>query len=147
MKYFISLFLILTACHSPINQRVLEDSTQLTKLNKQTKEFKNQKLFITFEWLVGPIWDINKDNSLFVVIKDENNNLTDLPKGLDLSFYAMMPSMGHPLDDAGFFERLSKGLYLNQSIKYNMGGPWVNELWLVDESLNVKDKISWQDTL
>ncbi|MCH2533939.1 MAG: hypothetical protein MK008_05810 [Bdellovibrionales bacterium] len=146
MKYLIALILLLTACHSPINHRLTQDNSELKKL-KLSKEFKNNKLMITFEWIVGPSGDINKNNSLFVVVKDENNNLVNIPKGLNLSFYATMPSMGHPLDDAGFFEPLSKGLYLNQTIKYNMGGQWLNELWLVDEDLNIKDKISWQDTL
>lgn len=148
MKYFVlPLLLLLTACHSPMNHRIIQDSQASQKLSKVSATFEQQDLTVTYEWIVGPSGDINKTNSLFVVIKNKNGELVDLPTHLSLSFYATMPSMGHPLDDAGYFERLSKGLYINQTIRYNMGGDWQNELRLVDENFDIKDKIVWQDNL
>lgn len=56
-----------------------------------------------------------------------------------------MPSMGHPMDDAGYFESLGDGLYINRTIRYNMPGDWKNELWILDQDLNIQEKVQWDE--
>lgn len=73
----------------------------------------------------------------------KNGNLHSLPEGQTLEFYATMPSMGHPMEDAGFFEEIDQGVYVNKAIRYNMSGDWKNELWIMDENLNILDRLQW----
>ena len=48
------------------------------------------------------------------------------------------------MDRAGFFRRLEKGIYINDSIVFGMGGPWRLELWLTDQNLQVQDGLTWE---
>lgn len=147
MKICLILILFITAaCHSPINHQVKSKDGVSEKLKNETR-FSKLNLNLSYEWLVGPSGDINQTNTLMVIVRNSNNAITDLPEGLTLSFYAMMPSMGHPLDDPGYFKKIDQGIYINKSIKYNMGGEWKNELWVLDEQLNIKDKAVWQSWL
>ena len=80
-----------------------------------------------------------------VIVRNREGALASLPQGLTLNFYSTMPSMGHPMEDAGYFEKLGVGIYLNSSISYNMSGDWRNELWIMDSDYNIKDKVIWEE--
>jgi hypothetical protein len=58
-----------------------------------------------------------------------------------------MPGMGHPMKNAGTFEMVSEGVYLNTSIEFNMGGEWEMFLMLVDEDFEVLEEVSWTEFL
>ena len=38
-----------------------------------------------------------------------------------------------------------KTVYLNKTIRYNMPGDWKNELWIIDDQLNIQDKVEWNE--
>lgn len=145
MKILIILSVFtLIACGSPRDNMVKDGN------NKQQKQTPNKlvaevtKIEISYQWLKGPSGSIYEDNHLLVVLTKDAQRY-DLPEGLSLLFYATMPSMGHPMEDAGHFKRLDTGIYINSSIKYNMPGDWLNEIWIVDDQLEIKDLVSWED--
>ena len=145
MKFlnFLLLSLYIVGCDSPMNHRTDEPKNLVQKANS----LKLSKLELTFTtlWLVGPVGSINFNNKLLVSVYNLEGELTDLPTTLSLQFYATMPSMGHPMDDAGYFEKISTGLYLNSTIKYNMPGDWQNELWVMDENYQTLEAVQWLD--
>ncbi|MCB0408243.1 MAG: hypothetical protein KDD34_08570 [Bdellovibrionales bacterium] len=142
LKYLIFLlsFLLLTSCGSPINHKVEGEQKTSSFLS-----FKTFNLQIETRWLEGPVGNINTDNQLMVIVKNQSNQLVSLPNGYSLNFYATMPEMGHPLDDPGFFEMVNEGIYINKTIRYNMSGKWKNELWIIDDASSVKDKVIWDE--
>jgi hypothetical protein len=125
-----------------MNHRVGSQTKAIKKSG--TLSFNQYKLQAEILWLKGPVGDIRTDNTLLVILKDSNGALTSVPEGLTLEFYATMPSMGHPMEDAGYFENIGPGLYINQSIRYNMPGDWKNELWLLDNDFETQDRLSWE---
>lgn len=139
----ILVILLLTACSSPMNHRVVGEEKKQEP--SQVLTFEQYGLTVNYQWLKGPIGNINTDNELLVFIKNKEGELSSLPDHLILSFYATMPSMGHPLDDAGYFKEISEGIYLNKNIRYNMPGDWANELQILDENYNIKDRLKWSD--
>ncbi|MCB0357189.1 MAG: hypothetical protein KDD40_09285, partial [Bdellovibrionales bacterium] len=86
------------------------------------------------------------NNYLIVYVYNLQGFLSDIPKSKYLEFYANMPSMGHDLEDSGNFRRLTKGIYINDSIRLNMGGEWSMELWLLDRQDNITDSAKWIET-
>lgn len=128
-------------CNSPMNNRVAEQ--QQTQQKAQSIQFQNFPLRVETRWNVGPIGNLEKNNHLLVFLKDANGNPASLPQGLTLEFYSRMPSMEHPLIDAGYFEKISEGIYLNPYIKFNMAGDWEHTLSIQDENYDIKDKIQW----
>lgn len=147
MKHTLLFFLIqwfLVACNSPQNHRVISNETN-KNLQEKTLSFKTLGLQISTQWLSGPVGNIHINNALLVIIKDGDGQPTALPQDCTLTFYATMPSMGHPMDDAGFFEELDTGIYINKNIRYNMPGEWKNELWILDQDFHTQDKVSWID--
>lgn len=142
MKHILLLFIIvICGCDSPMNNRVNENNTKTTKATTLT--FTDRKLRVEAEWTYGPFGSIQKNNHLLVILKNEQGEPESLPSPLTLNFYATMPSMGHPMEDAGFFEEIDKGIYINKTIRYNMPGDWKNELWIMDENYNVLEKVEW----
>ena len=125
---FIGLtFILLSGCDSPLNEKA---------------NFSKSGLQAEVKWIEGPFGNIKKENHL-VVFLYKDGGLFSLPDGQTLEFYATMPSMGHPLEDPGFFEEIDKGIYLNKSIHYNMPGDWKNELWIMDANFNILDRLEW----
>jgi hypothetical protein len=108
-------------------------------------KFSSLDLSVKTIWLEGPVGSINFNNSLLVTLSNSRGELEDLPVGLFLQYFAVMPSMGHPMDDAGTFERISKGIYLNSTIKYNMPGDWKNEIWVMDATYKTIEAVQWND--
>ncbi len=147
MKNLILLFFTIIssiACDSPMNNRVRQDS-QVKEQTFVTHDFETLNLSAETRWLLGPFGDIKKTNSLLVFVYDASGTLTSLPENLDLAFYATMPSMGHPMDDSGSFEEIDTGIYINKTIRYNMGGDWKNELWVMDKDFNILDRLAWTE--
>ncbi len=141
LSLFIFLIILLAGCDSPMNNRIREGTLE-GKYKEIKTSFKTSNLVAEVQWLDGPHGHINKSNHLLVVLY-KNEKPYSLPKNQTLEFYATMPSMGHPMDDAGFFEEIDTGIYVNKSIKYNMPGDWKNELWIMDSDFNILDKLEW----
>lgn len=140
---FIFIFaLVLVGCDSPMNNRV-ENSSATFKTQALT--FSSNGIRAEAQWLAGPYGNISQTNQLLVILKDAAGNPVSLEAPLTLGFYSTMPSMGHPMDDAGFFEAVSDGVYINKTIRFNMPGDWKHELWILDEQFNVKDKVEWDE--
>lgn len=139
--YFM-FFIFIMGCESPMNNRVLGQPDALVA---EELSFAELSLSVEPQWLSGPVGNININNQLLVVLRNSLGRLTSLPQDMSLNFYATMPSMGHPMDDAGYFEEIDTGIYLNKTIRYNMGGDWRNELWLMDADFNIKEKVLWHE--
>lgn len=143
---FIPLLLCLVNCDSPIrNKTVLVEKAITGSSNLET--FAKHGITLQHQWLVGPFGSIKKENHLLVLLFDENKNPVSLPANLTLFFYSTMPSMGHPMEDAGIFEELDTGIYLNKTIRFNMGEEWRHELWLMNENQDIVDKVQWYEVL
>ncbi len=141
-QYFYFLLLLgICGCDSPMNNRVNEPQNKAQQ--SISLRFESLALNIKTVWLAGPEGSINFNNKLLVILTNEQGDLTDLPNDTTLQFYSTMPSMGHPMDDAGTFVRMAKGLYLNDTIKYNMPGDWLNELWILDQNFQTVDAVRW----
>ncbi len=145
-KYFFiyTFFFLLASCDSPMNNRIRSGGTD-EKGGIQQSQFQVFNLEVEYQWLSGPFGNVEQENQLMVFLYNSHGELHSLPQGQTLEFYSTMPSMGHPMADAGFFEEISTGIYLNKGIRYNMPGDWKNELWIMDEDFNVKDRLEWLD--
>ena len=110
MKYFIpkafvvlaTIVVTLIGCDSPRNNRVLLNEG-FSQNHQQDLIFQNFNLRARTLWIEGPYPEVFKTSKLMVFVYDEYNALVDLPEGLDLSFFTLMPSMGHGADDTGYF--------------------------------------------
>jgi hypothetical protein len=140
------VFLFLGACDSPRNNRVAEgEEPEANQVNKQS--FKSTGLLVQYQWLSGPFGNLKETSSLIVYLSREGKPVS-LPQGQELNFYATMPSMGHPIEQPGYFDELSTGIYLNKNIIFNMQGPWQMELWVQDSlTSSILDKVEWSVTL
>jgi hypothetical protein len=58
-----------------------------------------------------------------------------------------MPSMGHPMQNAGFFEEVSFGVYINSEIEFNMDGEWEMFIQVYDENYDIMSEALWQEFL
>lgn len=146
MRFLATVFVLCvlsSACDSPMSHRVA--SGNRAQGGAESLTFKSYDLTVEVNWLLGPVGNISTNNQLLVVVKNHLGAPASLPEGHSLNFYATMPSMGHPMEDAGFFEELSPGVYVNKTIRYNMPGDWRNELWIMDRDLNIKDKVVWDE--
>jgi hypothetical protein len=142
IRLILCVFLV-TACDSPIQNKVRLTETE-DKNQQSSLQFPQLAIAAEARWLQGPFGQITQTNTLLVVLT-QNAQAYSLPEGLTLNFYATMPSMGHPMDDAGFFEEIEPGVYINRSIRYNMPGDWKNELWIMDSNFNIKDQVAWDE--
>jgi hypothetical protein len=140
--------LVFSACDSPRNHRVTSggDSSE-SGAAITDKAFSSTGLKVQYQWLSGPYSNVKQTSSLIVYLSRDGKPIS-LPSGQELNFYATMPSMGHPIEQPGYFEELSTGIYLNKNIVFNMQGPWVLELWVQDSlTYNILDKIEWSINL
>jgi hypothetical protein len=142
LRFSILLF-FLNSCGSPMNNRTNIEPNEKSKHTELN--FKKYSLNVEFTWILGPVGNIKQDNQLLVVIKDKEGKPKSLPNDLSLGFYSNMESMGHPLDEAGDFEDLGYGIYLNNSIRFNMTGDWLHEIRIMDGEFNILDKVSWKE--
>lgn len=147
MKFvLIFLFLILSAgCNSPLNHRLTEPEKPLDKSNATGLNFQTQALKVEKKWLEGPFGNVKKKSILIVYFYNAEQKLTDIPTGLSLNFFATMPSMGHPMDRPGYFEKISQGIYINREIVFNMVGEWEMQLSLDTENETL-DTLKWLET-
>ena len=134
--------LIFTGCDSPLRHKVdgVKDTSEKIQ---EALPLEQSSLQIKTQWAEGPFDNVAKASVLVVYVYNSQNQLSDLPNNKILGFYATMPSMGHPLDSAGEFIRLEKGIYMNSQIKFNMGGEWLMELWIFDLDYNIEDRVKW----
>jgi hypothetical protein len=136
------LILVLSGCNSPVNHQI-PDTLRKSQSTNDSLAFKEISFTANVTWLKGPFGNINMENSLLVILS-KGGLAQSLPEGKTLEFYATMPSMGHPMEDAGYFEELEPGIYVNRHIRYNMPGDWENELWIMDSDYNVLDSVKWR---
>lgn len=141
-KMLFIFFLSLNACDSPIQHRVRASDNAENKAQTNLN-FNKYELNIEAQWLDGPHGNLTKTSTLMVIVTGPTGKMTSLPKELNLSFYATMPSMGHPMDDAGHFDEVDPGIYINKHIRFNMPGDWQMELWALDKNFNIKDQTQW----
>lgn len=144
---FILTILILTACDSPQNYRVYTDNENNKQKSEVQKSFEKLPFRFEAKWLLGPKGSLSQTSQLMVLIFDSSGKLTSLPKDKELQFYATMPSMGHPLEDPGFFEEADTGVFINKTIQFNMPGEWKMNLWITDMDYNILDESSWLEQL
>ena len=140
------MLLLLSACDSPRNNRVLPGDNKSAPL-AANKVFNTNNYLVQYQWLSGPFSNVKQPSSLIVYLSRDGKPVS-LPAGQDLNFYATMPSMGHPVEQPGYFEELSLGIYLNKNIVFNMQGPWSLELWIQETvTFDILDKVQWSITL
>jgi hypothetical protein len=142
MFIFSTLLALQVSCNSPMNHRLRSAENDNKSLGLAESRFTGGEWSARALWVEGPFGNTNQNNYLLVFLYKEGR-LQSLPSGQTLNFYATMPSMGHPMEDAGFFQELDEGIYLNKSIRYNMPGDWKNELWIMDANLNIVDQLEW----
>ncbi len=133
----------MTACDSPMNNRISPNSKSQDS-SFQAMSFAQLNIDVEYKWVSGPVGRIDQKSHLIVFIYIDGV-LQSLPKGLTLEFYSSMPSMGHPMDDAGFFEEIEPGIFINKNIRFNMAGDWRHELWVMDVNFNILDRVVWND--
>lgn len=145
MSQFTLLFFtfVVLGCGSPRSHRFTIDNNDLQKNNTSSLSFKTSQLIIKTQWLSGPFGSVEKKSTLVVYIYNTNGDLASLTNNLDLSFYAAMPSMGHPLSHPGYFQKISEGVYLNKDILFNMSGDWLMELSIVNNDGQTQEEIKW----
>ncbi len=137
------LLTVVSACSSPMNNRV-HDAGGEDKTNMELKYFASMGYEVEIKWVAGPFGSLQQENHLLVLLF-KDGVLTSLPDGQSLEFYATMPSMGHPMEDAGFFTEVDPGIFVNKNIRYNMPGDWKNELWIMDSEWNILDRLEWDE--
>ncbi len=138
--------LMMLGCDSPRNNRVYATESLLQNANT-VLEFSNSNIKALVMWSEGPYPEVGQNSKLIVFIYDQNMRLMDLPEGQSLEFFTLMPSMGHGAEDTGYFARLSKGIYENPSIVFQMPGDWQMQLSLLDSNFNELDKVLWLEFL
>ncbi len=135
---------LMSGCNSPRNNRVLSGDVKESAVVDQ-QIFATTNLMLEVLWVKGPFGTSTKASELMVVVTDADGERVSLEGGL--GFYAWMPNMGHPADDMGFFDEIETGVYLNSSIRFNMGGDWEVLLQEFDADFNVKDEVKWFEFL
>ncbi len=138
--------LFLISCDGPRNHKVKKVSASGLGKSNEKMSFKSNKIQISVSWLSPLVGSIDKTNTLIVYLFNKQGALVDPPKDLTVEFYAIMPSMGHPMGDAGFFEKLDTGIYINKNIVFNMDGDWLMEVLLLNKDYVVQDKVEWEES-
>lgn len=142
-------------CDSPIRNQVREGSAKKDNnfTQRQSRVFFNyhdKDLELFLNWYEGPYSSSTKPSGALISILDENKEAFSFPENLEIVFDALMPVMGHGLDNSGYFEEISLGLYKNAGIRFQMPGNWVMRILLIDyddfeaEPLEV---VSWESFL
>lgn len=144
MRLMIGILLVLlSACDSPRNNQIHSFSA----LQKNQKEFalKNFNIRLSPSWAEGPYGHVLKSSVLLLSVYNEQNQLVDIPSDHYFTFFATMPSMGHPLDQPGEFIRIAKGIYYNNSIRFNMAGDWLMEVSVINSQDEIVEQVVWQE--
>ncbi len=141
--------LICFGCSPPIKNKISDENlNSLQTESEQSYVFKKFNLNVNLMWISGPYPSVSKASQLLVIISDNEGNQRSLPGGLELDFYSSMPSMGHPIEDIGYFEEIDIGIFINKNIRFQMNGVWKNELWIIEnKNFEKKDEIRWQEQL
>ncbi len=134
--------ILLSACGSPRNNRVTGGLGTDQKVQSQ-KIFVQKNIKVVSYWAQGPYGTVTQKSFITVYLYNQNDELVSLQNGEELGFYAVMPSMGHGLDQPGFFEELAPGIYINRNITFNMPGDWEMRLWIMDAQGNMVEEIRW----
>jgi hypothetical protein len=132
----------LISCDSPRNHQIKAYGLQ-PESNVQSYSFSTFEYTVKPIWSLGPYASLSKASQLVVLVYDSNGQLVDLPEDLTLGFFGIMPSMGHGLEDAGYFERISMGIYENKNIFFQMSGNWQIELSILNQNYDELDKVLW----
>lgn len=140
------VFLSFLGCDSPRNNRVIA-SAEFIQNSYSPMSLNKVGYSIVAIWTQGPYPEVFENSKLMVLIFDSEWVLTDLEENQSLSFSALMPSMGHGPEDAGYFQRKSVGIYENPSVVFQMGGDWQMELSVLDSNYQELDKIVWLEFL
>ncbi|PIK15022.1 hypothetical protein [Halobacteriovorax sp. JY17] len=143
MKILLIAFILLalTSCgKSPLfnHENEKDQITQGTNAVASSLSFKSLNLYLKINWLKGPYGDPSLENSFMIIVQDSNGELTDLPSQYAFYNWGWMPSMGHGTADDGYTERLSKGVYIQRELYFNMGGDWDLNIQLYEGS-NLSD--------
>lgn len=85
---------------------------------------KEINLYFKINWLKGPYPSPSLENQLIMIVQNKAGELTDIPRELEIILWGWMPSMGHGTADDGYTKRLSKGVYIQKELYFNMGGDW-----------------------
>ena len=121
-----SLLFLYSCGESPLFNHENENPENLqgtTELNSALS-FKNSNLSVKVNWLKGPYADPSLENSYLIIIHNKGDELVDVPNGYEFYNWGWMPSMGHGTADDGYTERISKGIYIQKELYFNMGGDW-----------------------
>lgn len=150
MKVLVLFFIsMLTACGSPQNHKVMHDGSDekspSSKVSGRVHTLSNGEYSVEVKWLTGPFSLASKESKLMIFVRDSNENLTSISS--EIGFYAWMPSMGHPMEAAGSFKEVSKGVYLNSHIKFNMGGEWEMFIQIYSEDYEIQNEAAWLEFL
>ena len=141
----IGLSLTLVFCDGPKDYKIREDVELKTKLDKRQLEMKKLGLKVEFTWLTPLSGSTANKNELLVILKNQQGRAVNLKKNQNLEFYSIMPSMGHPMADAGYFESIEPGIFINKNIVFNMPGDWRMMLTIYDHNYRVLDKVEWDE--
>lgn len=148
--FFYTLYCLLFAlssisCDSPQLHKAYEENKSEKVTSTSNFQFKSLNITFEYKWLESLQGNINRPNSIIVYLFNSKGELTDLPLDVSINFFATMPSMGHPLDRPGDFNRIARGIYLNTGIIFNMPGEWEMEIYL-DKNGSTYDKVTWLNT-
>lgn len=146
MKVLVLLFILfLFACESPQNRRITGEQEKSTV---KSLEYSRQDLLAEAQWLEGPFPSFARTNTLVVFLYNRNRELSSLPAGLELEFYSdMIPEMDHALEPGGegAWIEVSVGIYLNESIRFHMGGVWNHQVFIKDQNQIYLDTVLWSE--
>jgi hypothetical protein len=138
--YILSGTLILMGCDSPQNHKV--SASQKNSFAIKTN-LKQMDLKLEANWIEGPWFNLEQSSYLIVTIKNYKDLRQSLPEGYELEFSATMPSMGHGLDQPGYFEQIFEGVYQNPEIYLQMTGEWDFQISIWDEEGNLVESTTW----
>ena len=129
MKSLVTLFilLVLSSCgKSPLFNHKAEDDQTVQGTNAITSKlsFETSELFVKINWIKGPYGEPSLENNFIILVQNSSGELTDIPADHQFYIWGWMPSMGHGTADDGYTERLSKGVYIQRELYFNMGGDW-----------------------
>ncbi|GEM_PF-1400866 len=122
----LSLLFLYSCGESPLFNHENETTTGIQGTTDLTSalSFKNSNLYLKVNWLKGPFADPSLENSFLIIVQNNSGELVDVPSGHDFYNWGWMPSMGHGTADDGYTERISKGVYIQKELFFNMGGEW-----------------------
>jgi len=151
--------LALNACNSPRDHMISEEALENNKSLERRSDHKDEPTktaaysFDVFninaepQWLSGPFSE-PVSSTLRVILRDAEGDLFSLDTKLyELGFNAFMPSMGHYLDDPGYFKEVTKGVYENPAVKFNMANDWRMDLMILNSNYEIVDLVQWLEII